>query len=328
MTRPPTLTGRSICPTPTKIRYTSRRDAKREAAEQSQKSGLDLRFYDCVCGFYHLTKSAKTQSAGEPPEIIGIPHVLALNDIEFATLIRFEVQGKLTAAECAIIRHPEIASRWLTALGWIRDEAEADLRRINEMMKSPANAGRRDAKIRFLEQIERRQQEAKQLVRELNIERPKAPNLRSQQRRTAGDRALEALANRHRHEFADIFRREADIIGLALPVELEEVHRRIEVEGLRELHPAELGDQHVPRYPEIHIVLTGQEDFYEIAALVVGAVFRHLRNGDDDLVATYAVIDIVGCLHRTTIRNAEDARHVLGDWVTLHVPFADVASDE
>ena len=328
MTRVPTPVGRSICPTPTKIRYATRRDAKKAAGEQSQKAGLDLRHYDCACGFYHLTKSQRTQQPGEPPEVIGVPHVMALTDVEFAALVRFEAHGRLTEDESAIIRHPEIASRWLTALGWIRDETESDLRRINEMVKSPANAGRRDAKVRFIMEIERRQQEAKQIIRGLNIEAPKVPNLKSQQRRTAGDRALEALANRHRFEFTELFRREADLIGLELPESLEKMYERMGLQRLREMHPPELNGMHVPRYPDVHVVLTGAEDFYEIGALVIGAIFRTLRNGEDDLDATHAVMDIVGCMIRSKMRNVADAHNILGDWVTLHTPFADVEDDD
>lgn len=326
MTRPSTPPNKSFCPTPTKVRYSSRREVRKAATEQGQRAGLKLSYYDCVCGFYHLTKLQREPNRGEPAEVIGVPHVMALNDIDFVTLVRFEMHGRLTEDECAIIRHPDIAARWATALGWLRDETEADLRRINEMTKSASTKGRRQAKIDLIALIERRQREARHLVKQANAAAASETDaqkilLRKQQRRTAGERAIESLINRHKHEFAELFAAEAELVGLELPSQ-DLTHWRLSLEQLQQLHPAELGSEHVPRYPNIHVVLTGNESFYEIAALGVGAVFRHLRDGDSDLAATYAVVDIVGALQRMTVRNARDAYHVLSDWVTIHGPFS------
>lgn len=319
-----------ICPTPTKVRYATRRTVKQEADRRGQLAGIELYYYECICGFYHLTKSKSRDPIAAVPTVIGVPHALGLSEAEFIMLVKFDLAGKLTEDESAILRHPTVVSRWRMALGVIRTEAESNLRRISAQAQTADTSGRREGCLRRITLIERRQLEAKTI-------RPEAPadgkseverlSERKRSRRTAGDRAVEVLVNRHHVEFAEIFHHEAKLAGVQLKFDLAETLTKYDLEALRELHPAD--GVHKPRYPDVHVVLTGDEDFHDAVTLVVSAVYRHLRETDDDRSATHAIIDIVGALRKTSVRNLADALYVMDEWVTVHLPFAlpDAADD-
>lgn len=321
MRRP--IEKKAICPTPSKIRYTSRQEAKKESKKQSLTAGINLHSYECVCGFWHMSKHARTEYQDPVPTVVGVPHALGLNDDEFNAFVMFDLHGKLSEEESAILRHPTVVRRWSTTLTEIRAEVQDDLRQLGDGSSgSIMRTERRNAKVRFMEHVQRHQQEAKNLVAELPpVVKEVVVSENKRLRRTAGERALESLVNRHRVEFTELFYREADAVGLTLTRTLDQMIENIGLEGLRELDVVKRHDPHTPRYPDVHIVLTGTEEFEEIVALTAGAIFRHLRDGDSDVRATYAVVDIVGMLHKMSVRNVTDAIYIARDWVTLHTPF-------
>jgi hypothetical protein len=49
------------CPTPEKVAHWRRPDALKSAAEQTVRSGIEIRIYRCVCNHWHLTSQPKTQ---------------------------------------------------------------------------------------------------------------------------------------------------------------------------------------------------------------------------------------------------------------------------
>jgi hypothetical protein len=326
MTHQPKPVGKSICPTPLKIRFGSRRDAKKSITDQGD-IGVKLHTYECVCGFHHLTKSPGMSSVDSIMTVVAVPHALGLNDDEFREFVRFDVVGRLTADESAILRDAQIAPRWSKTLLEIRRDAERDLRHLSGLpSKGPGVLGRRAAKIKYLEDVGVLQAEANKLLYDHGIVRVTEPRSETKIRRaSAGERALQALVSRYRVEFTKIFMRECELLGFDDALTEEDALEKLTVKALRELRPHD-GTRPLPRYPDVHVVLTGAEDFYDIATAVVSGIYTHLR-GDDDRIATEAIFDIVGALHRTTYPNVAEAVNIVREWVTLVRPLHDVLAE-
>lgn len=344
-------TPRADCPTPRKMRFTTRSAAKKSASYRSRSVGFPLYTYKCGCGSWHMTR--QRQETLETPEVHlhGVGHALGLPDDQFMNVVIGDVTNELAPDDGQFLRHADVLSRWRETLILVRQRAEREVASLRKLRDPSAEDDEwRTLLLEHIEVIGARQRECAELRTRVDVAasaRPRTPSqaitptyttperieLRDVQRehvseqrlrrRTAGDRALEVFVNRYRREFNEIFNAEAERVGLNLRFSLD--GHALSDEDIRRLRvlesPAQLNGERPPRLPDAHLAITGDESFDEVLALLIGTVYRHLRERENGAVAARAVRDIVlqAERYRGEHRNVRAIAYIAHDWVTLHV---------
>lgn len=308
------------CPTPRKLRYPTKHAARTVANTRGRSIGVGLYTYYCKCGSYHLTRQRQEVSEVPDVEVHGLGHILGMDDDAFINVVTAEVMGNLDDVEREFLRLPQVVPRWKDALVMLRRRVESQLTAIRKLKKPSAEDDEwRTMLVEMVSAIDERQQECGDLWKAL----PRLPSTHKISRRTAGDRATETLVNRHLKEFIEIYRAEAERVGLtATPNSV--LQDGISAELLRELretHPQGVDPTvHVPRFPDVHLVLTGDESFDEAANLALGVIYQHLRNEVEGPAAAARVMrDLAVQVERLSDQSLTGLLWVVHDWITVHV---------
>src|SRR5262245_16318737 len=217
------------CPTPRKMRFTTRSSAKRSAAYRSRSVGFPLYTYKCACGSFHMTRQRQEITETPDAQVHGLGHALGMRDDAFMNVVIADVGNALDPDEGVLLRHPDVVDRWRQTLINTRKKAEAELAEIRKLRSPTAEDDEwRSLLVEYIDVIGARQRECAEIRSRQGNVRPipsvtaaaaKAAYVESRptsRHRTAGDRAIETLVNRHRSEFSEIFNTEARRIGLEL----------------------------------------------------------------------------------------------------------------
>jgi hypothetical protein len=313
------------CPTPRKIRYNTRNAAKNAAGVRSRSTGFPLYVYRCRCGSWHMTRQRQEITDVPLVQVHGLGHILGMDDETFINTVICDITGDLDPSDGQFLRHPDVASRWKAGLTTVRQRVERQLASLNKLRSLSAE----DDEWRMLltetvDAITARQRECAGLLLPAVSVTPAvaattAAVSKRLVRRSAGDRALELLVNRHLSEFTKLFHVEARRVGLPLdgppkvdPFDQEELRRLrdLDVNGAYEA---------TPRFPDAHLVLTGDESFDDVATLVIGVVYRYVRDSDDGPeAAARAVRDLTLLIERCPQHLVAELIHIASDWVTVH----------
>ena len=340
-------TPRADCPTPNKMRFATRSAAKSAASYRSRSVGFPLYTYKCACKSWHMTRQRQEITETAEAQLHGIGHALGMTDGQFMNVVIRDITNELDPAEGEILRHPDVLDRWRESLIMVRRRAESEVASIRKLRAPSAEDDEwRTLLLEHIEIIGSRQRECatvrardarpthvlsseltptyitEERVREREYAREQ-PSKARLARRTAGDRTLEILVNRHREEFSEIFNTEAERAGVTLRYSHNgHAPTDEEIARLRDMDPPGVTPaDRQPRLPDAHLAITGEETFDEVAALLIGTVYRHLRDVEGGVVAARAVRDIALQIerHRIEHRNIRSIAYVAHDWVSLHI---------
>jgi len=330
------------CPTPRKMRFMTRSAAKRSAAYRSRSTGFPLYVYKCNCKSWHMTRQRQELTDAPETQIHGVPHALGMTDDAFQNAVINDVMCSIAPDDAQFLRHIDVIDRWYATLVKTRKQAEAELTELRKLRNPSAeDAEWRDMLKECVDLVDARQRECAELrrVRDVVPAKPTPPTYVSPERaqlrqlkqaaaqseyrltrRTAGDRAIGILVDRHRAEFNEIYTVEGARAGLDLKWFDED--EPVDVAFVRDQDPPGVTPEYRdPRLPDAHLVITGEETFDEAANLLIGAVYRHLREHEDANVASRAVRDLVLQIERVQDihRNIRSIAYIAHDWLTLHV---------
>lgn len=313
------------CPTPRKMRYTTRSAAKNAAGVRSRSTGFPLYVYRCRCGSWHMTRQRQEITDVPLVQVHGLGHIIAMDDETFINAVIGDITGELDPSDAQFLRHLEVVTRWRAGLITVRQRVERQLASLNQLRSPSAEDDEwRLLLTETLEVITARQRECATIMLPTVSANPavvstQAAITKKIVRRTAGDRAMEMLVNRHLSEFTELFYVEARRAGLPLdgppktdPFSQEELQR------LRELRPDGSAEP-VPRFPDAHLVLTGDEPFDDVATLVIGVVYRYVRENEGPDAATRAVRDLTLQVERCPQHLVSELVRLAADWITVHV---------
>lgn len=303
------------CPTPRKMRYSTKHAARNVANVRGRSVGVPLYTYHCKCGSYHLTRQRQEITSVPEVQIHGLGHVLGMDDDAFLNVVISDVMGNLDSVESEFLRHVQVIIRWRTGLIRARQRVEAELSSVTKLRRPTAEDDEwRTLLIEMIDGLTVRQHECAELWKTA----PRLPSAKKIARRTAGDRATEILVNRHLDEFTEIFHAEATRVGL----DVSGIQVKSEDAGaLRELHPPGVDvDQHEPRFPGAHLVLTGDESFDDAAALAIGIVYQHVRDDVEGPVSAGRVLrDMAIQVDRCSDRTLTGLIWIIHEWLNVHV---------
>lgn len=314
MNRTPTQ-WQSDCPTPRKMRYPTKHMARNTANMRGRSVGVPLYTYHCKCGSYHLTRQRQEITSVPEVQVHGLGHVLGMDDDAFLNVVISDVMGNLDETERGFLRHVQVVHRWRAGLITVRQRVESELSAVNKLRKPSAEDDEwRALLLEMVDGLTARQHECTELWKTT----PRLPSAKKIMRRTAGDRATEILVERHLDEFVEIFHAEAARVGL------NTTDTRVESDTLRELrklHPPNVDvEQHEPRFPNAHLVLTGEESFDDVASLALGIVYQHVRDDVEGPMAAGRVLrDMALQIERCTDRTLTGLSWVIHEWLIIHM---------
>lgn len=316
-----TQANHSHCPTPRKVRYLTRGAARNAANVRSRSVGFPLYTYRCGCGSFHLTKRRQEEITNIPEvQVHGLGHILGMDENSFANVVIADVTGQLDPSDGEFLRHAQVIARWRDALVSLRKRVELQLSSLSKLRNpSPEDDEWRALLVEMVASVELRQGECGALARGGPAEQGEKKVVR----RTAGDRAVSILVNRHLAEFTEIYYAEArraglDLAGVYLP---DGELSADDLRKAREVSPAHIDvDTHEPRFPDAHLILIGDESFDDAAALVIGVIYRHLREEvESPLTAGRALRDMALQVERCSGRTLHELVQLARDWITVHV---------
>lgn len=210
------------------MRYATLDTADRRAHFRSVQSDTGQTFtaYECACGWFHLSTSSA--DSFRCPDVDTVEEMAHLPVGDFQEVVLLDVKGRLPATMAGFLRDPHVVQRWRGELKMLSSELASDLKRI------PPDTERHRSIGQLATLTETRIREAYRLLMQLTggsgagIPAPKITDpvlievrarrraRRKMLRSTAGEVAIERLVIAHAEEFQQIFREEADKIGLVL----------------------------------------------------------------------------------------------------------------
>lgn len=221
------------CPTPTKARYATREAADKAAATSEAVHGRTLRPYECVCTWWHLTRSAAGDARPDAADATeaDIQRLTLLPDIDFREIVALDASGKGSPEDGAALRHPRVLLRWRRALGQLINELDTRLSSSRGDKTSAAKtwriraAGYRASLELRIAEAQRLRAEAAAKGGESAVEagRRSADAARaagcsvSELRSRAGDVAIRRLIEAHPEEWGRLLSEEFLRLGLEVP---------------------------------------------------------------------------------------------------------------
>jgi hypothetical protein len=116
------------CPHPEKRRYATREAAERRGNRAELRIDKLLYPYQCICGWWHLTKNSKstvpTWATARPEDVA---RLTALPAAEFEVLVSDDIKTRLPVADRVALRHPDNLTRWRWALKALRADITRQL---------------------------------------------------------------------------------------------------------------------------------------------------------------------------------------------------------
>ena len=155
------------------------------------------------------------------PSDSDVDDFLALNDDEFEFIVSSDAKRQATALDAACLRHDDVLDRWREALAVLHARVLSDLAANKGDMDPEVRRWRRTA-MHFKASLTQRQQEAKQLITERNIEEAAAragsrsaeKRAEKERRRTDPvERAKKRLIDAHLAEFQRYLSEEREALG-------------------------------------------------------------------------------------------------------------------
>lgn len=210
------------CPTPDKVQFATRRAADNAAARRTITAETDLSTYECVCGWFHLTKQAGDQTpTAVDVEIVNL--VAALGPVAFADLVARELRGTAHPQEAAALRDPRNVKRWKHALHDSLNDIDKQLgdRRGD---KSFAAQDWRKRAMWVRSGIDKRIREAKRHIKAANV--AAAADIRTSRahikdlHRQAGEVAIQRLIDAHGVEFSQYLAEECERLDVEVPAQV------------------------------------------------------------------------------------------------------------
>lgn len=230
----------AVCPTPKKTgRYATEAAAQLAARAVSEKEGVELSYYECVCAWWHLTRGApdlKIDVAMANAQ--DIAYVQALPDIDFRGIVAQDARQEGQHGHRAALRHRTNQVRWRGQLGILINEIENDLnRRAGDTSLITYDwtrraTGYRDALVLRLTECKRlraevvAQQQSGAEARRRDAETAAAAGASVRDlREKAGEVAIQRLIEAHHPEFTAYLVQEYGALGITVPDRIERYRR-------------------------------------------------------------------------------------------------------
>lgn len=116
------------CPNPHKVRYATGEAASRRCTATELRIGVPVYPYECICGFWHLTKNPSAHlpmwREPRPEDIERLQHLPA---DEFTDIVRADIRSQNPAEERIALRHPHLRTRWRWTLRSLLSEVNQQL---------------------------------------------------------------------------------------------------------------------------------------------------------------------------------------------------------
>ncbi|PJN00830.1 hypothetical protein CG740_23280 [Streptomyces sp. CB01201] len=221
----------TACPTPTKSRFATRAAAVNSSRRVDLRANLQLTPYECVCTWWHLTKSAMEEpiTAAEADRAT-VERLASLPDIDFREIVANDVRSDGDRAERGALRHPLNQRRWKRQLG----ELAADIETRMSARKGDSSLEAHDWRKRttgYRNMIKIRVEECRRLRAEAHAESVRKQDWRRRDaeiaaaagatpkelRVHAGEIAVGRLIEAHRDEFNRYCAEEYQALGLTVP---------------------------------------------------------------------------------------------------------------
>ncbi|MFD7661316.1 hypothetical protein [Streptomyces sp. NPDC059788] len=229
----------TACPKPTKSRYATRTAAETAARRVAVRSNLLLSPYECVCTWWHLTKSAPEQPVDvSAAQIRDIEHLASLPDIDFREVVAADSAGDGELGRRAALRHRRNQIRWKKHLGQLIANVDAQLheRRGDRTLAAHdwarrATAHRNALQLRLTEcKRLRAAGHAEEMARSDAYRRDRevaaaAGASVKELRALAGEAAIKRLIASHNAEFNEYLAEEYAHLGISLPARIEHYRR-------------------------------------------------------------------------------------------------------
>ncbi|WP_322501790.1 hypothetical protein TR631_33710 [Streptomyces rochei] len=225
----------TTCPNPGKSRYATRLAADNAAQRVDLRAGLQLRAYECVCTWWHLTKDPAQElinPADASPHVI--ERLVSIPDIDFREIVAADIRGAGDPDERAALRHRRNHRRWKEQLGELIADIETQLRdrRASPIPTDPEWRRRATA---YRDRLVLRLTECRRLRAEAHEEEMRRGDARRRDaeraaemgatpkklRAEAGEIAVDRLVTAHREEFERYLVEEYQALGLTIPPRFE-----------------------------------------------------------------------------------------------------------
>jgi hypothetical protein len=190
-----------------------------------------LRPYECVCTWWHLTKSpAEVIPAPADADQLVLERLASIPDIDFREIVSADARGEGTPDERAALRHQRNLKRWQKQLGQLLSDAEQQLKERRSDKSLEGHDWRRRV-TGYRDNLLLRATECRRLRAEVHVELMKRGDSRRRDAETAaalgatakelrghaGELAVDRLITAHREEFQRYLTEEYRAFGLEIP---------------------------------------------------------------------------------------------------------------
>lgn len=202
------------CPTPRKRRFSTLKEAEKEANLANFIYEDMLYPYKCrPCGGVHLSSKQKS-TQGDSLKLIDL---LKMDHYAFNRFVRKEAQGNVSKEEAILLRSNELVKDWVDSLGILRLDLQSELSELSG--KNSQEVKNRRKKVNSLDfKVGQRIIEAKGIIRrkitEGYIGVHESYYLGFEAKIEAGNNAIHRLINNNRPEFTRILMEEFHKVGL------------------------------------------------------------------------------------------------------------------
>ena len=101
------------CPNPHKARYATVQAANRRCTITELRIGTTVYPYECICGYWHLTKNPTAHlPTWRQPKADEIHRLQHLPAHDFTRIVRADIDSRNPTAERLALRHPHLLTRW------------------------------------------------------------------------------------------------------------------------------------------------------------------------------------------------------------------------